>query len=142
MLHLTSRYLVLLILLLSVMSYSLPLFSQTITQTVRGRIVDDDTRMALPGANIVVVGHEKLGTSSDSDGYFRLEHVPVGRISLAMTFIGYESRIMQNILVTSGKETVLEVTLKESLLIMDAVEVRASADKSEIANEMALTSAS
>ena len=141
MLHLTSRYLVLLILLLLVMSYSLPVFSQTITQTVRGRIVDDDTRMPLPGANIVVVGHEKLGTSSDSDGYFRLEHVPVGRISLAMSFIGYESRIMQNILVTSGKETVLEVTLKESLLIMDAVEVRAGADKSEIANEMALTSA-
>ena len=141
MLHLTSRYLVLLILLLLVMSYSLPVFSQTITQTVRGRIVDDDTRMPLPGANIVVVGHEKLGTSSDSDGYFRLEHVPVGRISLAMSFIGYDSRIMQNILVTSGKETVLEVTLKESLLIMDAVEVRAGADKSEIANEMALTSA-
>ncbi|MGC3944801.1 MAG: TonB-dependent receptor [Chryseolinea sp.] len=138
MLSPTRRYLTLLFVIFA--STSTPLaFSQSITQTVRGRIIDEDTRMPLPGANIVLIGNEKAGTTSDADGYFRLPNIPVGRISLALTFIGYENRVLQNILVTSGKETVLDVSLKESLMMMDAVEVKA--DKSEIANEMALTSA-
>ena len=139
MLPSTTRNLTLLILLVITSGYSPSLFSQAITQTVRGRIIDEDTRMPLPGANVVVIGNDKFGASTDADGYFRLQNIPVGRISLNLTFIGYENRLLQNILVTSGKETVLEVTLKESLLMMDAIEVKG--DKSEIANEMALTSA-
>lgn len=139
MLSSTRRYLILLFLLVLASGYSPVAYAQAITQTVRGRIIDDDTRMPLPGANIVVAGNEKVGTTSDAEGFFRLQNIPVGRISLSLTFIGYENRTLQNILVTSGKETVLDVTLKESLLMMDAIEVKA--DKSEIANEMALTSA-
>ena len=116
------------------------LCAQTLTQTVRGRIIDQESLTALPGATVVVLeSKNQLGTTTDVDGNFRIDNVPVGRIALAITFIGYEDRIIPNILVTSGKETVLEVVLKESLLMLEAVEIKA--DKSEIANEMALTSA-
>lgn len=116
--------------------------AQSLTQTVRGKILDEDTRMSLPGANIVVLETANfLGTSSNNDGSFRIDNVPVGRISLAVTFIGYEDRIVSNLLVTSGKELVLEISLKESLVMMDAITVKAGKDKSEVANEMALISA-
>jgi hypothetical protein len=116
--------------------------SQTLTQTVRGKIVDQESLSALPGANVIVLESNKsLGSTTDADGNFRIDNVPVGRISLAITFIGYEDKVLPNILVTSGKETVLDIVLKESLTMMDAIEIKANKDKSEVANEMALTSA-
>lgn len=116
--------------------------AQSITQTIRGRVIDQDTQSPLPGTNVLVVGtRELLGSSTDADGNFRIQNVPVGRVSLVISFIGYEERTISNILVTSGKETLLEITLRESVSMMDAVEVKAVADKSELTNEMALTSA-
>ena len=116
------------------------LFGQAITQTVRGKIIDQESLTPLPGASVVVLdSKDQLGAMTDADGNFRIDNVPVGRISLVITFIGYEDRMIPNILVTSGKETVMEIVLKESLLMLEAVEIKA--DKSEIANEMALTSA-
>lgn len=115
---------------------------QDIRQTVRGRIIDEDSRTPLPGANVrVAESNEVLGASTDIDGTFRIPDVPVGRITLVVTFVGYEDRLLPNILVTSGKETVLEISLKESLVMMDAIVVDGNRDKSEISNEMALTSA-
>lgn len=115
---------------------------QEIRQTVRGRIIDEDSRTPLPGANVRLTdSNQLLGASSDVDGTFRIQNVPVGRITLLITFVGYEDRVLPNILVTSGKETVLEIPLKESLVLMDAIVVDGNGDKSEISNEMALTSA-
>jgi hypothetical protein len=116
--------------------------AQEIRQTVRGKIIDEDSRAPLPGANVrLAESAELLGASTDVDGTFRIPNVPVGRITLLITFVGYEDRILPNILVTSGKETVLEISLKESLILMDAIVVDGNGDKSEISNEMALTSA-
>src|SRR5688572_19775435 len=82
------------------------LHGQTLTQTVRGKIIDQESRTTLPGASVVVLdSNGALGSTTDVDGNFRIEKVPVGRISLAITFIGYEDRVLSNILVTSGKET-------------------------------------
>ena len=127
---------------LTFVSLAQVLFSQTLTQTVRGRIIDQESQTALPGANVVILdSKELLGSTTDVNGNFRIENVPVGRISIGITFIGYEDKLIPNILVTSGKETVLDIVLKESLTMMDAIEINASKDKSEISNEMALTSA-
>jgi hypothetical protein len=116
--------------------------AQTITQTIRGRVVDQDTQTPLPGTNVVVMGTpELLGSSTDVNGNFRIQNVHVGRTSLIISFIGYEDRIIPNLLVTSGKEMVLEIALRESVSVMDAIEVKATADKSRLTNEMALTSA-
>src|SRR5690606_8203491 len=52
----------------------------------------------------------------------------------------YEEKLLSNLLVTSGKETVLEVGLQESLIGMNEVVVRANQNKSQVANEMALVS--
>src|SRR5690606_29234721 len=65
----------------------------------------------------------------------------VGRISLKISFVGYEEKLLSNLLITSGKETVLEVALQESLIGMEEVVITANQNKSQIANEMALVSA-
>ncbi|ELR72722.1 TonB-dependent receptor plug domain protein [Fulvivirga imtechensis AK7] len=116
--------------------------AQDLFQTVRGRIIDQDSRMPLPGANVVVIGSDPiLGSSTDLDGAFKIEKVLLGRISLIITYVGYEEKVIPNILVTSGKEVVLDVALNESLTKMEEIVISADKDKSEIANEMALVSA-
>ncbi|PLX21235.1 MAG: TonB-dependent receptor [Marinilabiliales bacterium] len=112
------------------------------TQTIRGQVIDQDSKTTLIGANIIIIDSDPIqGTSTDLDGYFRLENVAVGRFNLKVTCMGYEERIIPNILVGSGKEVVLEIELKESFYkIQDAI-ITATSHKSEALNEMAMVSA-
>lgn len=124
------------------LSYTIPAQSQELQQTIRGRVIDMDSKATLPGANIIVLNTDPvLGTSTDMNGEFRIEEVPIGRIDLKISFMGYEERIIPNILLSSGKEVVLEIGLQESFYQMDEVQVVADKDKSKLDNEMAQISA-
>ena len=58
-------------------------FSQKLTQTVRGTIIDTDSKLPLIGATVVIVGtNPPIGAATDANGNFRIEKVPVGRITL------------------------------------------------------------
>lgn len=115
---------------------------ETFTQTIRGTIVDVDTRMPLFGVNVIVLDSDPfLGAVTDMDGQFRLENVPVGRQNIKITYVGFLERMLTNIEVTSGKELVLEVELEESVSSLDEVVVSASGGKRESMNEMAVVSA-
>lgn len=98
-----------------------------LTQTVRGVVVDQYTHLPLPGANIVVAGTDPLlGGTADADGSFKISNVPVGRSTLRISTIGYNSRTLSNILLGTGKELVLEIKLTESLTAIDEVVVTAA----------------
>ena len=52
-------------------------FSQNLTQTVRGTIVDVDSKLPLIGATLVILGTDPLiGTVTDVNGKFRFEKYP------------------------------------------------------------------
>jgi hypothetical protein len=116
--------------------------AQQVTQTIRGKIIDKDSRATLPGANIIVIGSDPvLGTATDFDGNFRIDNVPVGRKDLKVTYIGYEERMLTNIVVGSAKEIVLEIELAESVVKIEEVTISAKKNKAEVLNEMAVVSA-
>ena len=123
----------------------IPMFiiAQELTQTVKGKITDADTKGPLPGANIVLLnsGNMLKGTASDANGNFKIEKVPVGRQSFKVTFLGYEEVILNEIMVGSGREVVLNIEMKESVADLDEVTVFAYQDKSEPINQMATISA-
>lgn len=111
-------------------------------QTIRGRVIDKTTKQPIPGATIAVSGSNPLiGTASDEKGVFRLEKVPVGRISLECSFIGYQSWFSSALILSSAKELVLDIELEEGLML-EGLEVTASAaDINAPINESALVSA-
>lgn len=112
-------------------------FAQDLTQTVRGKILDADSKSPISFANVMVLGSDPImGTVSDIDGNFALKEVPIGRLSIKFSFIGYEEKVMPNILVISGKETVLEIELKESFSLLNEVVISSKKHKSESINEM------
>ena len=130
------------IIIIILATLSLPLFSQTPTQTVRGRVFDADTKTGLPGANVIVVNSVPLtGTTTDASGNFTLEKVTVGRHSFQISYIGYKPVIRPEVLVSSGKEVYLSAELEEDVLQAKEVEIKASVDKDKPINSMAMVSA-
>ncbi len=116
--------------------------AQNLTQTIRGIIVDEDTQIPLIGANIVVLNSSPtIGTSSDLDGRFRLDGIPIGRVSLQVSYLGYEDKVVPNLSINSAKEMVLDVALKESAFALEGVVISAGKGRGEPLNEMALLSA-
>lgn len=115
--------------------------SSQITQNVVGRVVDSETNASIPGVTIILVSDSAdLISTTDFDGNFILEGVPVGRHNISFSFIGYNSANFSNIIVASAHETVLNVTLVERVEQMEGVEIRATRDGDPL-NEMAVLSA-
>lgn len=113
-------------------------FAQNRTQTLKGRILDTDTRVPLPFVNVYVLNSDPvMGTMSDDQGYFRLEKVPLGRVSIQLSFLGYEEKMVSNIVMISGKETELEIEMSESITALNEIVISSRQHKSEISNEMA-----
>ena len=110
-------------------------------QTVRGQIIDGDTKTPLIGANVIIAESDPpVGTVTDLDGNFRLESVPVGRMNLVVSYVGYNPQTLANVVVQSGRETVLNIELEEAVTSLDEVVVRGR-QKNESLNEMATVSA-
>ncbi|MEM8566469.1 MAG: carboxypeptidase-like regulatory domain-containing protein, partial [Bacteroidota bacterium] len=115
-------------------------FSQT--QTVKGTVLDAQGDYPIIGASVILVGSNPIiGAVTDLEGRFRLEAVPYGRQTLAVQYIGYKSISLPNVLVTAGKEVVLNVKIEESVEKLDEVVITAEADKDLPLNELAKVSA-
>jgi hypothetical protein len=116
--------------------------AQQINQTIRGTIIDKDSQAPLVGATIVVAGTNPIiGSVTDVDGNFRLTNVPIGRVTLKITFMGYEERTIPNLLISAAKEEIINITLAESVNTLEEITVDANHTKGEVLNEMALISA-
>lgn len=112
------------------------------TQTIRGTILDTDTRRPLIGATILVVGSDPiLGATTDFDGRFVIDNVATGRLDLQIRMVGFEEQRLTNQLLTSAKELVLEIRLQESVTQLKEFEVKAPERKGELRNDMATLSA-
>jgi hypothetical protein len=75
------------------------------------------------------------------DGLFALRNVPLGRQSVEIRYVGYESKIIPNILLTVAKEVVLEIKLTEQVTEFEEVTVKAFSRKDKSINDMAMISA-
>jgi hypothetical protein len=111
-------------------------------QTVRGTITDKDSKQAIPFANILLKdSNPPIGTTSDENGKFTLSDVPIGKQTLILSFLGYETFTLPNINVTAGKEVVLEINLVESFAALDEVVIVAEKRKEITVNEFVTVSA-
>lgn len=112
------------------------------TQTIRGIVIDRQSEMPLIGAAIELVnGTEIKGAVTDPDGSFSLPGVPVGRQELRVSYLGYQPATLSNVLVTAGKEVIIEVKLEEALVSLNEVVVKGSVDKDRAVNDLATISA-
>jgi len=109
------------LLFLFVLGNTFFLQGQDITQSVTGKVKDLSTFAELSGASISIFAGSEfvVGASTDSIGQFKLS-LPPGRYRIHVSFTGYLSN-EQELLVISGKSSVLDISLQESPTVLDEV---------------------
>lgn len=111
--------------------------AQQITQNITGKIKDNTTGENLIGANIILVGSfPTIGTISDNHGKFILENVPVGSVSLMISYIGYKTVEIQNRELRSGKQLEISIFMEEMIIVGDEVVISGAIDKKASINTM------
>lgn len=121
---------------------TLSAIAQNPTQTIRGQVIDHVSHTPLPGATIMILQSDPvLGTTTDLDGKFALQNVPVGNHNIGVSYMGYEEKVLSNVQLNAGKELVINVQLEEKFQQINEVEITARSSKGQALNEMATVSA-
>lgn len=124
-----------------VLSMFLEVYAQGI-QTLRGKVYDAETHQTLSGARVVLYKDTMLlkGVIADAEGKFRMDSIPVGRYTLQVKYFGYQPYMYSQLLLTSGKEVILEIQMDEVYSTLEDVVITGSG-KDETRNEMSVNSA-
>ena len=115
--------------------------TNTYTSSIRGTVIDKQSQYPLPGAIVLLVDAQPpVAVASDSEGRFRLDNVPVGRQSIQVAMIGYETSTHPNLLINSGKDFEINIQLSESVNTTAEVQITAEQNKSEAIKKMSSVS--
>jgi hypothetical protein len=114
-------------------------FSQNNTQTIRGIVTDKLSQTPLVGVTLQITTLQKA-TATDAKGYYSFANLPPDRYEIKVNYLGYKSITIPNVLLTSGKEVLLDITLEESFSQIGEVVVKANA-KEGTTNKLASVSA-
>lgn len=106
---------------------------QLCAETLRGVVRDAITGEPLVGATIKVV---ELGTGSvaDIDGNYLINISQGGRYTIEVSYVGYESSVMKEIMISGAREVVLNVDLRESASELKEVVVKPRVNKEATVN--------
>jgi hypothetical protein len=119
----------------------LALHAQNNLQNIRGTVVDKLLQSALIGASIQISDiSENKGTITDENGQYTLSDLAPGRYEVKVSYVGYKDVIVPNVIVTSGKEVILDIQMEEDLKILDEVVIKAYS-KNKTINDLATISA-
>ncbi|MFN0203073.1 MAG: carboxypeptidase-like regulatory domain-containing protein, partial [Bacteroidia bacterium] len=126
-------------------AFSLLFFQALIAQNaqsvgiIRGVVRDKQTNESLIGAEIRVKNTE-IGAYSDDKGNFMLENVPIGRVGISCSYIGYEPYAVEDIILTSTKEVFLEIGLNPGNIQSEDVVISATKNAFEAVNPLLVVS--
>lgn len=113
------------LLTLSLLLCNVCIHATTVDYSVRGKIIDKQSRQPVAYANVVVVGIPGKGASTDSLGMFRIEQVPPGIYRFETTLIGYKSAVTPEYVV-SASTPFIEIEMEEDENMLAAVVVTPS----------------
>lgn len=115
--------------------------AQEITQIIKGTIVDAQARYPLAGVTVVVFRDTTFvkATSSDDKGQYRVEGIAPGRYKMVFQLVSHQTDVVPQVIVSSGKQAVINREMEEAIIELEAIEVKAIAQMSTV-NEMATVS--
>jgi hypothetical protein len=132
-------------LLAALLFYIQAIFAQSPTQRITGMVIDRASQQPLIGATVFIKveadNNKMIGSTTDTEGRFLLEGVPVGRYFINCSYVGYHSWVSAYQEVTSGRKLDMRIELDESITFGDSIVVRAPHVASEASNEYGLVSA-
>ncbi|MBX7043364.1 MAG: TonB-dependent receptor [Ignavibacteria bacterium] len=103
-------------------------------QSIVGKILDATTSDPLIGATVKVSGIA-AGAITDIDGNFVIEDLQPGKYGLEISYIGYLSKTIKDIVVVSGEATRVDISLSVEGVVTEEISIEADPT---LANEESL----
>jgi hypothetical protein len=110
--------------------------AQEVTQTVRGKITNEEAGLPLAGA-VVVFAPGAITVSTDNKGNFSAT-LPIGRYKMTVGHEGHLA-VSREVLVIAGKETVINATLEQSARQLQEVEITGTVIPEDVPGMRSLT---
>jgi outer membrane receptor protein involved in Fe transport len=95
------------------------------TGKISGTITDAQTKEALAGVNVLVVG-TALGAATDVQGTYFIINIPPGTYQLKVSAVGYSPVILTDLKVSADQTTRADITLQQQAIELQGVEVTAT----------------
>ena len=92
--------------------------------TIQGEVIDMQTKEPLAGVNILVSG-TSLGAATDMDGKYVIEGLAVGTYRLEISYIGYITQKVTDIVVSHNKPAMVNIELMEQIIESEKIIVTA-----------------
>ncbi len=99
------------------------LFAGT-TGKITGKVTDTQSGEPLIGANILIEG-TNLGAATDTEGKFLILNIPPGNYSVRISYLGYETVLVEGLKIVVDQTTELPVKLSTKTLQVNEVVVTA-----------------
>ncbi len=116
-------------------------WSQNNTQTIKGTVLDKQSQSPVIGASIILLNTNPVqGSGSKDGGRFSITDVAPGRYDLKVTYVGYKEIVIPSVVVTSGKEVILDVFMEENVKSLRTTIIKAT-NKTRTNNDMTSVSA-
>jgi outer membrane receptor protein involved in Fe transport len=100
------------------------LSSQVYSQkaTIKGRLIDNETKEPLMYGIVLIEGTTQ-GTTTDLDGYYILENVPIGTLTLKASYVSYHPIVKQGVVVSEGETISIDFALSSNTVGLGEVKV-------------------
>ncbi|MDR1760886.1 MAG: TonB-dependent receptor, partial [Bacteroidales bacterium] len=95
---------------------------------ITGTVIDTRTNEASIGASVFIEGTNK-GAITDLSGNFSIENVPAGTYTVTASYISYKTISKPNVVVTSGKETVVDFSITPDDVVLGTVKIVARVNR-------------
>lgn len=107
-----------------ILACNMLVFSQA-TGTLKGKVLDKETKEPIPFANIVIEmnGVQAGGATSDFDGNYIIKPINPGKYDIKATFVGYKPLMVRGFVVGSGKIEFYDVLMESTSVNLEAFEI-------------------
>ncbi|MGB1247928.1 MAG: TonB-dependent receptor domain-containing protein [Chitinophagales bacterium] len=98
------------------------------TGAIRGVVYDENTGETMPFVNVVVTG-TTTGATTDLDGNFAISNLSAGTYSISLSFVSYQTKTIEGILLEEGEIENITVQLSDKELEIEEVVIKAERNK-------------
>ncbi|OFY04287.1 MAG: hypothetical protein A2W93_08045 [Bacteroidetes bacterium GWF2_43_63] len=93
--------------------------------TLKGKLVDKETKEPIPFANIVAEsgGKQMGGSTTDFDGNYTIKPINPGTYDVKATYVGYKPLMVQGVVVKDGTITFLDIDMESTAVTLTTFEV-------------------
>ncbi|MCK4915518.1 MAG: carboxypeptidase-like regulatory domain-containing protein, partial [Candidatus Eisenbacteria sp.] len=100
-----------------------PAFGQT-TGRITGKVTDAKNGAPLPFANVSIIG-TAYGNITNQLGEYVIDYLPVGTYVVQVSYMGYETSRMSDVVVEPDRSTTVNVSLDQKALVAEEIIVEA-----------------